>query len=71
MTIVVEGIETFEELAYLQAATRISLGQGYYFSKPLLLEEIRPTSDIAASRPQSRGRERTEGRGTERPARAS
>jgi cyclic di-GMP phosphodiesterase Gmr len=40
MTIVAEGVETFEELAYLQAATRIRHAQGYYFSKPFFLEEI-------------------------------
>jgi diguanylate cyclase (GGDEF)-like protein len=40
MTIVAEGVETFEELAYLQAATRIRHAQGYYFARPLLLEEI-------------------------------
>jgi len=39
MSIVAEGIETFEELAYLQAATRIRYAQGYYFSHPLTLEE--------------------------------
>jgi diguanylate cyclase (GGDEF)-like protein len=39
MTIVAEGVETFEELAYLQAATRIRHAQGYYFSKPFFLEE--------------------------------
>ena len=39
MSIVAEGVETFEELAYLQAATRIRQAQGYYFSKPFFLEE--------------------------------
>jgi EAL domain-containing protein (putative c-di-GMP-specific phosphodiesterase class I) len=39
MTIVAEGVETFEELAYLQAATRIRYAQGYYFSKPFFLED--------------------------------
>jgi EAL domain-containing protein (putative c-di-GMP-specific phosphodiesterase class I) len=39
MTIVAEGIETFEELAYLQAATQIRYAQGYYFSKPFFLED--------------------------------
>jgi diguanylate cyclase (GGDEF)-like protein/PAS domain S-box-containing protein len=38
MTIVAEGVETFEELAYLQAATRIRYAQGYYFSKPFFVE---------------------------------
>jgi diguanylate cyclase (GGDEF)-like protein len=40
MSVVVEGVETFEELAYLQAATRIQVAQGYYFSRPLLLEDV-------------------------------
>jgi diguanylate cyclase (GGDEF)-like protein len=40
MTIVAEGVETFEELAYLQAATRIRVAQGYYFSKPFFLDEF-------------------------------
>jgi diguanylate cyclase (GGDEF)-like protein len=33
MSIIVEGVETFEELAYLEAATRIRLAQGYYFAR--------------------------------------
>ncbi len=37
MNVVVEGVETFEEVAYLQAATRISCAQGYYFARPLVL----------------------------------
>ncbi len=40
MTIVAEGVETFEELAFLQAATRIRQGQGYYFSKPFFLDDM-------------------------------
>jgi cyclic di-GMP phosphodiesterase Gmr len=40
MTVIAEGIETFEELAYLQAATRIRYAQGFYFSKPIFLEEL-------------------------------
>lgn len=38
MTIVVEGVETYEEVAYLQAATRIQLAQGYYFAKAMMLD---------------------------------
>ncbi len=34
MTVVAEGVETFEELAYLQAATSIRHAQGFYFSEP-------------------------------------
>jgi diguanylate cyclase (GGDEF)-like protein/PAS domain S-box-containing protein len=39
MSIVAEGVETFEELAYLQASTRIRHAQGYYFAKPFFLDE--------------------------------
>jgi cyclic di-GMP phosphodiesterase Gmr len=46
MTVIAEGIESFEELAYLQAATRIRYAQGYYFSRPIFLEELRPTGRI-------------------------
>jgi diguanylate cyclase (GGDEF)-like protein len=40
MTVVAEGVETFEELAYLQAATQIRYAQGYYFSKPFFIEDF-------------------------------
>jgi EAL domain-containing protein (putative c-di-GMP-specific phosphodiesterase class I) len=42
MTVIAEGVETFEELAYLQAATRIKYAQGFYFSEPVFLEELKP-----------------------------
>ena len=38
MRVVVEGVETVEELTYLTLATRISCAQGYYFAKPLFLQ---------------------------------
>lgn len=38
MSIIVEGVETLEELLYLQSATRIRLAQGFYFAKPIILE---------------------------------
>jgi diguanylate cyclase (GGDEF)-like protein len=41
MSIVVEGVESFEELAYLQAATRIDLAQGYYFAAPMVFDELK------------------------------
>ncbi len=44
MTVIAEGIETFEELAYLQAATKIRYAQGYYFSQPIFLEELAPAT---------------------------
>lgn len=48
MTVIAEGIETFEELAYLQAATKIRYAQGYYFSRPIFLEELRPSIPVAS-----------------------
>jgi diguanylate cyclase (GGDEF)-like protein len=39
MTIVVEGVESFEEAAYLQAASRIDLAQGFYFGKPIVFDD--------------------------------
>jgi EAL domain-containing protein (putative c-di-GMP-specific phosphodiesterase class I) len=52
MTVIAEGIETFEELTYLQAATKIRYAQGFYFSKPIFLEELgtlgRTTSAVRA-----------------------
>jgi cyclic di-GMP phosphodiesterase Gmr len=44
MTVIAEGIETFEELAYLQAATKIRYAQGFYFSKPVFLDELKPAT---------------------------
>jgi len=64
MTVIAEGIETFEELAYLQAATKIRYAQGYYFSRPIFLEELRPATPVAsearsslASRPAQESRQ--------------
>jgi len=63
MTVVAEGIETFEELAYLQAATKIRYAQGFYFSRPVFLEELKPVAPAAsearasmASRPAQENR---------------
>jgi c-di-GMP phosphodiesterase Gmr len=63
MSVVAEGIESFEELAYLQAATRIRCAQGYYFSRPIFLEELKPAVPLMseartslASRPMQENR---------------
>lgn len=60
MTVVAEGIESFEELAYLQAATRIRYGQGFYFARPVLLEkgELQAAPVEAPSRLATDGRVR-------------
>jgi diguanylate cyclase (GGDEF)-like protein len=64
MTMIAEGIESFEELAYLQGATRIRYAQGYYFSRPIFLEELKPAIPLAsearkslASRPAAENRQ--------------
>ena len=66
MTVIAEGIESFEELAYLQAATKIRYAQGYYFSRPVFLEELKPVVEImsetrssSASRPRQDARPAT------------
>src|SRR6202041_50732 len=63
MTVIAEGIETFEELAYLQAATKIRYAQGFYFSRPIFLEELKLVAPVAsearvslASRPAQENR---------------
>ena len=56
-------METFEELAYLQGATRIRYAQGYYFAKPFFLEDFARTRRLASEgRPTQMVRERTETR---------
>ncbi len=48
MTVIAEGIESYEELAYLQAATKIRYAQGYYFSRPIFLEDLRTAAPAAS-----------------------
>lgn len=43
MNIVAEGVESFEELTFLNTFTGIRQAQGYYFSKPVLLENFAST----------------------------
>jgi c-di-GMP phosphodiesterase Gmr len=64
MTVVAEGLESFEELAYLQAATKIRYAQGFYFANPIFLEELKPAIPLAsearvslASRPVQQNRQ--------------
>jgi c-di-GMP phosphodiesterase Gmr len=44
MSVVAEGVESFEELTYLLGATRIRYAQGYHFATPFFLEEIVKTN---------------------------
>jgi diguanylate cyclase (GGDEF)-like protein len=54
MSIVAEGVETFEEVAYLQAATRIHCAQGFYFARPCLLgPDARRPPDFASQREEA------------------
>jgi cyclic di-GMP phosphodiesterase Gmr len=48
MTVIAEGIETFEELAYLQAATKIRFAQGYYFARPIFLEDLKMATPLTS-----------------------
>lgn len=54
MTVIAERIESCEELAYLQGANRIRYAQGYYFSRPIFLEELRPAIPLASEARGSR-----------------
>ncbi len=64
MTMIAEGVETFEEVAYLQAATRIHYAQGFYFAKPMFLDELAPVRRVVGSaRAAASGRDRRPLRG--------
>ena len=67
MSIVAEGIETFEELAYMQAATRIRYAQGYYFSKPFFLADLQDAKFDPASRNPEAARPAADGRKAQSP----
>jgi predicted signal transduction protein with EAL and GGDEF domain len=63
--VIAEGVETFEELTYLQAATNIRYAQGFYFSRPLFVEDFArargradPNRGIDLARPSHEDRHR-------------
>ncbi len=65
MTVIAEGVETAEEAAFLQAETRIRYAQGFYYSKPIFMEELTPMrSGAANSRSFAAPRERSRARGS-------
>ncbi len=64
MTVVAEGVETEQEAAFLQAETRIRYAQGFYYSKPIFMEELTPLRGSAfGQRGLSSPRERSVARG--------
>jgi diguanylate cyclase (GGDEF)-like protein len=65
MTVIAEGIESYEELAYLQAATKIRYAQGYYFAKPIFLNDLKPSMPLTS---ESRARLASRGMQEARPA---
>jgi len=48
MSVIAEGVETVEELAYLRNLTRIRYAQGFYFAKPLFFEDFSPLRRVTA-----------------------
>jgi c-di-GMP phosphodiesterase Gmr len=62
MTMIAEGVESHEELAYLQAATRIRYAQGYYFSKPVFVDDLNGSDTASGGRGLSSGRQQHEDR---------
>jgi c-di-GMP phosphodiesterase Gmr len=72
MSVVAEGVETFDELAYLLAATRIRYAQGYHFARPFFLEDVVKSSGVAGDeRAVEIGRERAETRAAATPRAAA
>jgi c-di-GMP phosphodiesterase Gmr len=72
MSVVAEGVETFEELAYLQGATRIRYAQGFHFAKPFFLEDVTTASRADGDdRAMPKGRGQPEIRGAVQPRAAA
>jgi c-di-GMP phosphodiesterase Gmr len=68
MSIVAEGVETHEELAYLQAATRIRFVQGFYFAKPFYLDNLSDAAQVM-TRGREAARDQSETHGRTSPSR--
>jgi c-di-GMP phosphodiesterase Gmr len=70
MSVVAEGVETLEELAYLRTMTRIRIAQGFYYAKPIFLEDLSPSRGAEhRSRMAVRTRESLESRAEKRRSR--
>jgi cyclic di-GMP phosphodiesterase Gmr len=64
MTVIAEGVATFEELVYLQGCTRIRYAQGFYFAEPFFLEDFAAARRAGLqSRSTEAARNVAEGRG--------
>jgi EAL domain-containing protein (putative c-di-GMP-specific phosphodiesterase class I) len=64
MTVIAEGVETAEEAAFLTSETKIRYAQGFYYSKPIFMEELNPMRGGAGvSRSLAASRERSVARG--------
>lgn len=50
VSVVAEGVETHEELAYLLAETSIGIAQGYLFARPMTLDDLIGSRDEIAAR---------------------
>ncbi len=46
MRVVVEGVESYEELVYIFSSTRIACGQGFYFAKPEALHQVAQANTV-------------------------
>jgi EAL domain-containing protein (putative c-di-GMP-specific phosphodiesterase class I) len=58
MTVIAEGVETPEEVAFLQAATRIRYAQGYYYSRPIFMEDLTTTRHGSSANSRSLANQR-------------
>jgi cyclic di-GMP phosphodiesterase Gmr len=63
MTVIAEGVETEAEALFLQAETRIRYAQGFFYSKPIFMEELAPAKSAANPRNVASPRERAFARG--------
>ena len=59
MSVVAEGVETYEEVAYLLGATQIRCAQGFYYAKPMLVDQIRLSDERASGSRTAASQSRT------------
>jgi diguanylate cyclase (GGDEF)-like protein len=54
--VMVEGVETAAELAYLRDCTQIRVAQGYFFARPMMLSEVAGGAEARGARSNSLSR---------------